>query len=97
MPRQHVIDPAACILCEICASACTSEAISELDGRLVIDPERCDNTGHCLDVCPSGAIANWTAIGPAGPYSLAQQAGWSRLPDDDADLPRVAAELRVQA
>ena len=45
-----------CVMCGGCAGACPSEAISEGDGKYVINPDLCVDCGTCADTCPSGAI-----------------------------------------
>ena len=32
------------------------EAEQSVLGSIIIDPEKCDNCGECVDVCPVGAI-----------------------------------------
>lgn len=49
---------------------------------LVVDPDRCDGAGVCLDVCPTGAIANWRELRGAAPYTVDVQAVWAALPSD---------------
>lgn len=44
-----------CIQCGACASACPVEAISEGDGKYVIDAETCISCGTCAGTCPVGA------------------------------------------
>jgi len=44
-----------CISCGACASECPVEAISEGDGKYVIDAALCTECGNCADVCPVGA------------------------------------------
>ena len=46
-----------CISCGDCADGCPVEAISEGDGKFVIDAEKCIDCGACADVCPVGAPA----------------------------------------
>lgn len=46
-----------CIMCGACADACPCEAISEGDGKYVIDADTCAGCGSCADVCPVGAPA----------------------------------------
>ena len=46
-----------CISCGACADGCPVEAISEGDGKFVIDAEKCIDCGACADVCPVGAPA----------------------------------------
>jgi ferredoxin len=45
----------ACIACGSCQAECPAEAISEGDGKYVIDPEKCVECGACAGVCPVGA------------------------------------------
>ena len=51
----HVISD-ECTSCGICADVYPSEAISEGDGKYVIDPDTCVDCGVCIDECPVGAI-----------------------------------------
>lgn len=44
-----------CVACGACAEACPVEAISEGDGKYVIDAEKCISCGSCADTCPVGA------------------------------------------
>ena len=44
-----------CIACGACAGACPVGAISEGDGKYVIDPETCIECGACADTCPVSA------------------------------------------
>ncbi|MCI5772233.1 MAG: 4Fe-4S binding protein [Clostridiales bacterium] len=44
-----------CISCGACASECPQEAISEGDGKYVIDADKCIECGVCADTCPVGA------------------------------------------
>lgn len=45
-----------CIECGACAAQCPVEAISEGDGKYVIDPETCIECGACAAQCPIEAI-----------------------------------------
>lgn len=45
-----------CISCGACASECPVEAISEGDGKYVIDAEKCTDCGACVEVCPADCI-----------------------------------------
>ena len=44
-----------CISCGACASECPVSAISEGDGKDVIDAATCIDCGNCSNVCPVGA------------------------------------------
>lgn len=46
----------ACVSCGACESECSVEAISEGDGKYVIDPDVCMDCGSCVDACPNDAI-----------------------------------------
>ncbi len=41
-----------CISSGTCAEECPCGAISEGDGKYVIDPDKCIDCGTCADVCP---------------------------------------------
>ena len=45
-----------CISCGACAAECPVEAISEGDGKYVIDADSCIDCGTCAAACPTGAI-----------------------------------------
>lgn len=42
----------ACIACGACASECPCSAISEGDGKYVIDESLCVDCGACASACP---------------------------------------------
>ena len=44
-----------CIACGACESDCPVAAISEGDGKFVIDETLCTECGCCADTCPVGA------------------------------------------
>ena len=44
-----------CIACGACAGECPVGAISEGDGKYVIDPDTCIDCGACAGTCPVGA------------------------------------------
>lgn len=46
-----------CISCGACAAQCPVEAISEGDGKFVIDPDKCISCGSCAEGCPVEAIS----------------------------------------
>ena len=45
-----------CVECGARAAQCPVEAISEGDGKYVIDPETCVECGACAAQCPVDAI-----------------------------------------
>ena len=45
-----------CVSCGTCAGVCPVEAISEGDGKYVIDADVCAECGTCVDECPVEAI-----------------------------------------
>ena len=45
----------ACIACGACAEGCPVSAISEGDGKYVIDADVCVECGACEGACPVGA------------------------------------------
>ena len=51
--RPDKIHP--CIACGSCAAECPVNAISEGDGKYVIDADECIDCGTCAGVCPVGA------------------------------------------
>lgn len=46
----------ACVSCGSCADGCPVSAISEGDGKYVIDADTCIDCGNCASTCPTGAI-----------------------------------------
>lgn len=44
-----------CVSCGACAEACPVNAISEGDGKYVINAELCIDCGTCAETCPVGA------------------------------------------
>ncbi len=53
----HKINPELCVGCGSCMSGCPVEAISEKDGKCVIDSSKCVDCGACAGQCPVSAIA----------------------------------------
>ena len=46
----------ACVSCGTCAGECPVGAISEGDGKYVIDANACLDCGSCAGACPTEAI-----------------------------------------
>lgn len=46
-----------CIACGTCAGVCPVNAISEGDGKYVIDADACLDCGTCAGECPVSAIS----------------------------------------
>ena len=44
-----------CISCGACQAECPTDAISEGDGKFVIDAEKCVECGACAGACPVDA------------------------------------------
>ncbi len=44
-----------CISCGVCKENCPADAISEGDGKYVIDADKCIDCGACESNCPVGA------------------------------------------
>ena len=44
-----------CVACGACSEECPVNAISEGDGKYVIDADTCISCGSCEGVCPVGA------------------------------------------
>ena len=44
-----------CVACGACAEDCPVNAISEGEGKYVIDADTCISCGSCEGVCPVGA------------------------------------------
>lgn len=44
-----------CIACGTCAGECPVEAISEGDGKYIVNADACIECGNCANVCPVGA------------------------------------------
>ena len=45
-----------CLSCGSCASECPVGAISEGDGKYVVNADECVDCGACESACPVGAI-----------------------------------------
>ena len=52
----HIIND-DCISCGACQAECPVEAISEGNGKYVLNADLCTECGSCAEVCPVGAPA----------------------------------------
>ncbi|MBS5164963.1 MAG: 4Fe-4S dicluster domain-containing protein [Butyricicoccus pullicaecorum] len=57
-PEKHIIVTEGCqgCLAHPCTEVCPKDAIHVINGRSVIDQEKCIRCGRCQDVCPYSAI-----------------------------------------
>ena len=53
----YKINPEVCVNCGACEASCPMSAISEKDGKRVIDAAKCVSCGSCAGACPVSAIA----------------------------------------
>jgi nitroreductase/NAD-dependent dihydropyrimidine dehydrogenase PreA subunit len=51
-----VIDPDLCTGCELCINVCPSDTLAMRDGKAVVVGELSLQCGHCVAVCPVGAV-----------------------------------------
>ena len=52
------IDAAKCIGCELCIKLCPNHALALVDDTAVIaNPQACDYSGACQEICPTEAIS----------------------------------------
>jgi len=61
--KAYKVNPDSCIGCQLCVSACPTQAISMVNGKAVIDKVKCINCGICANGdgndfpgCPVAAI-----------------------------------------
>jgi len=45
-----------CVSCGACQATCPVDAISEGEGKYVVDTDACLDCGACEGACPTGAI-----------------------------------------
>ncbi|MBR6093941.1 MAG: 4Fe-4S binding protein [Lachnospiraceae bacterium] len=46
-----------CVMCGACQAQCPADAISEGDGKYVINADACIDCGGCAAQCPAEAIS----------------------------------------
>ena len=63
----YVIDQAHCSCCHRCRVECPAQAIRFKGAKYWIDPEKCVECGHCVEVCHNGVISNPDIPAPAAP------------------------------
>jgi len=58
--KRHIIQRVACRLCEDapCVAACPRDALeqSQEKGIIIVDEEKCNGCGWCIEACDYGAI-----------------------------------------
>lgn len=47
---------AACIGCKKCEKVCESGAVTVVDFKATVDPDKCTGCGLCVEACPQGTI-----------------------------------------
>ena len=52
------IDYNKCVVCESCIEDCFFKALSNEDGKIVVNEEKCRNCGHCIAICPQNAVVS---------------------------------------
>lgn len=55
--HKAVIDKAVCTNCGICVDYCRFDAISQIDGEVLINETSCDGCKLCSRICPEEAIS----------------------------------------
>ena len=59
---SYVIYQPNCSGCHRCRVECPVEAIRFKNAKYWIDPDKCVECGHCVDICTVGCIT-WTNFG----------------------------------
>ena len=80
--QQHLIDPEICIRCNTCEATCPVAAITHDARNYVVDADKCNLCMACVPPCPTGSIDNWRTMPRESAYSVVDQLGWDRLPDE---------------
>ncbi len=60
--RVPQIDLEKCRGCKVCQveKACPIHVAQMVDGKIVIDPQKCNHCGRCIAKCPFGALESYT-------------------------------------
>lgn len=55
--RYHIsVDESLCVGCGNCQKDCMKSAIKVIDKKAVVVSQGCNKCGHCVAVCPTGAV-----------------------------------------
>lgn len=68
------LDKEKCNDCGKCSRACQVQALSRINKKTVVNPNRCVGCGNCISVCPEGAL------------SLVPRPDWQQPPEDYGDM-----------
>lgn len=60
--KTPVIDLEKCRGCKVCQveKACPVKVAEVVDGKVVIEPDKCNNCGRCVGKCPFGAVNDYS-------------------------------------
>ena len=60
--RVPMVDLSKCRGCKVCQveNACPIKVAKVVDGKVIIDPNECNNCGRCKGKCPFGALEEYT-------------------------------------
>jgi MinD superfamily P-loop ATPase len=84
--KVAIVDNDKCILCRKCIDNCHFDAISIVDGKLLINPVDCEGCGLCSHICPTNAIK-----------MEIQRAGHMFISTSKTNAPMVHARLDIGA
>ena len=52
------VDKDKCIGCGLCEKVCRTKALTEQDGKIVLENDKCNYCGRCTKACPTDAWEN---------------------------------------